>query len=55
MQTIDKVERKINALEVGTIVPFSSIAFEDVSKDTIRKYGYFCIKVVKVPYYLSKT
>lgn len=38
MQTMDKVERKVNALEIGRVVPFSYIDLEDVSKDTIRKY-----------------
>ncbi|NOQ30504.1 MAG: hypothetical protein GQ570_05200 [Helicobacteraceae bacterium] len=38
MQTIDKIGRKINALPIGRIVPFSYIDLKDVSKDTVRKY-----------------
>ena len=38
MYTIDKLERKINALSVDKIVPFSYVELETVSKDTIRKY-----------------
>lgn len=38
MHTIDKLERKINVLPIGEIVPFSYIDLQDVSKDTIRKY-----------------
>ena len=38
MNTIDKLERKINALPIDEIVPFSYIDLQNVSKDTIRKY-----------------
>lgn len=38
MQKIDKLERKINALPVDVVVPFSHITIQGVSKDTIRKY-----------------
>ena len=38
MHTIDKLERKINALPTGKIVPFSYVDLKAVSKDTIRKY-----------------
>jgi len=38
MQTIDKLERKINALSIDEIVPFSYIDLKGVSKDTVRKY-----------------
>lgn len=38
MHTIDKLERKINALPIGEIVPFSNVDLKDVSKETIRKY-----------------
>ncbi len=38
MYTIDKLERKINALPTGKIVPFSYVDLKAVSKDTIRKY-----------------
>jgi gamma-glutamylcyclotransferase (GGCT)/AIG2-like uncharacterized protein YtfP len=38
MNTIDKLERQINALSIGKIVPFSYIDLKDISKDTIRKY-----------------
>ncbi|MCD6433490.1 MAG: gamma-glutamylcyclotransferase [Sulfurimonas sp.] len=38
MHTIDKLERKINALPIGKIVPFSYVDLKAVSKDTIRKY-----------------
>lgn len=38
MLTIDKLERKINALSVDVVVPFSDMNIEGVSKDTIRKY-----------------
>lgn len=38
MQTIDKLERKINALPIGEIVSFSEVELEGISKDTIRKY-----------------
>lgn len=38
MHTIDKLERKINALPLGEIVPFSLVDIDGVSKDTVRKY-----------------
>jgi gamma-glutamylcyclotransferase (GGCT)/AIG2-like uncharacterized protein YtfP len=38
MQTIDKLERKINALPIDVVVPFSQVDIEGISKDTIRKY-----------------
>jgi len=38
MTIIDKIERQINALAIGEVVPFSYIKLKDVSKDTIRKY-----------------
>lgn len=38
MQTIDKLERKINALPIDVVVPFSDVNIQGVSKDTIRKY-----------------
>lgn len=38
MHTIDKLERKINALPMGEIIPFSLVDIDGISKDTIRKY-----------------
>ncbi|MDP3587634.1 MAG: gamma-glutamylcyclotransferase family protein [Sulfuricurvum sp.] len=38
MQTIDKLERKINTLAIDQIVPFSFVDMDGISKDTIRKY-----------------
>jgi len=38
MYTIDKLERQINALPTGKIVPFSYVGLKSVPKDTIRKY-----------------
>ncbi|MCI4406758.1 MAG: gamma-glutamylcyclotransferase [Sulfuricurvum sp.] len=38
MHTIDKLERKINALPIGEIIPFSLVDIDGVSKVTIRKY-----------------
>ena len=38
MTIIDKIERKINALPIDDMLPFSCIKLKDVSKDTIRKY-----------------
>lgn len=38
MHTIDKLERKINTLTIGKIVPFSYVDLKAISKDTIRKY-----------------
>jgi gamma-glutamylcyclotransferase (GGCT)/AIG2-like uncharacterized protein YtfP len=38
MQTIDKLERKINTLPIDDIVPFSFVDMDGISKDTIRKY-----------------
>jgi gamma-glutamylcyclotransferase (GGCT)/AIG2-like uncharacterized protein YtfP len=38
LHKIDKLERKINALPIGKIVPFSDVEFEGISKDTARKY-----------------
>jgi len=38
MYTIDKLERQINDLPTGKIVPFSYVALKSVSRDTIRKY-----------------
>ncbi|MDX9743659.1 MAG: gamma-glutamylcyclotransferase [Arcobacteraceae bacterium] len=38
MHTIDRLERQINALPIGEIIPFSYIDLQDVSKETIRKY-----------------
>jgi gamma-glutamylcyclotransferase (GGCT)/AIG2-like uncharacterized protein YtfP len=38
MQTIDKLERKINTLPIDQIVPFSFVDMDGISKDTIRKY-----------------
>lgn len=38
MQTIDKLERKINVLPIDEIVPFSFVDMDGISKDTIRKY-----------------
>jgi hypothetical protein len=38
MQTIDKLERKINTLPIDQIVSFSFVDMDGISKDTIRKY-----------------
>lgn len=38
LHKIDKLERKINALPIGEIVPFSDIEVDGISKDTTRKY-----------------
>lgn len=38
MHKIDKLERQINALPAGKIVPFSYVGLKSVPKDTIRKY-----------------
>lgn len=38
LHKIDKLERKINSLPIGKIVPFSEIEVDGISKDTTRKY-----------------
>jgi len=38
MYKINRIEHKVNALPIGKIVPFSYLEFEDILKDTIRRY-----------------